>query len=458
MSMTTITTKLPESILYSLLNETSAVFAGAEHQLFVEQYLAEINLNRCKKSYLSAYGLTARQFNAVAFNLKGKVEAARESQAYHIANLQETTRSLEKYLKVLEKKLKEAKKDSEKQKIRFGLHQKKRRLHALRRRLAALEADRKAGKVCLCFGGKKLFHAQFHLKENGYAGHQDWLKDWQSARASQFLCLGSKDETFGNQTCTFLPNGNLRLRVMPALEGTWGRWVLFENVRFRYGQERLGAALAQGKAVTYRFFRRLRKGKPVWYLAATFDREDAGRVTSRRLGGIGVDLNPAHLDIGEIDRFGNPVGGHSILLELQGRRQSQVKAALAEAVADIVDRALSVGKPIIIEKLDFRRKKAGLREESPRYARMLSAFAYRQFHALLHSRAARNGVEIIEVNPAYTSIIIQAMVASTGAILTAAMSHHNSTAQRIGQARNGGNSNILPLMMLFAQGRRWATS
>jgi hypothetical protein len=36
---------------------------------------------------------------------------------------------------------------------------------------------------------------------------------------------------------------------------------------------------------------------------------------------------------------------------------------------------------------------------------MLSAFAYRKFYDLLYSRASREGVEIIEVNPAFTSII-----------------------------------------------------
>ena len=36
---------------------------------------------------------------------------------------------------------------------------------------------------------------------------------------------------------------------------------------------------------------------------------------------------------------------------------------------------------------------------------MLSAFAYRKFFQLLFSRAAREGVEVIGVNPAFTSVI-----------------------------------------------------
>lgn len=60
---------------------------------------------------------------------------------------------------------------------------------------------------------------------------------------------------------------------------------------------------------------------------------------------------------------------------------------------------------MVVERLDFRAKKARLREASPHYSRKLSHFAYAAFHALLVSRAAREGVEVIEVNPAYTSVI-----------------------------------------------------
>ncbi|MBK6999809.1 MAG: hypothetical protein IPH35_07535 [Rhodoferax sp.] len=54
------------------------------------------------------------------------------------------------------------------------LHQKKRRLVALQDRLVALKADQETGVVRLCFGSKKLFHAQFDLEANGYADHEEW--------------------------------------------------------------------------------------------------------------------------------------------------------------------------------------------------------------------------------------------------------------------------------------------
>ena len=42
----------------------------------------------------------------------------------------------------------------------------------------------------------------------------------------------------------------------------------------------------------------------------------------------------------------------------------------------MVQYAKEVGKPVVIEKLDFRQKKAAFEGESRRYIRMLSSFSY----------------------------------------------------------------------------------
>jgi IS605 OrfB family transposase len=61
--------------------------------------------------------------------------------------------------------------------------------------------------------------------------------------------------------------------------------------------------------------------------------------------------------------------------------------------------------PIAIEKLDFAKKKAGLREQGKRYAEMLSSFAYSKFGELIHSKAYCAQIQVIELNPAYSSLI-----------------------------------------------------
>ena len=55
-------------------------------------------------------------------------------------------------------------------------------------------------------------------------------------------------------------------------------------------------------------------------------------------------------------------------------------------MSSIVEYAREAVKPIVIEKLDFRQKKAALEGESRRYSRMLSSFSYGKVKAYFLSR------------------------------------------------------------------------
>ncbi|OAD19996.1 transposase, is605 family, orfa and orfb [Candidatus Thiomargarita nelsonii] len=105
--------------------------------------------------------------------------------------------------------------------------------------------------------------------------------------SNQFILVGSKDETAGNQLCTATrqKDGTLTLRVrMPdALVSKHGKYVEISGVKFEYGQEVIEAALndnearrllknlkrqshkSYGRAITYRF-RRDEKGWRVFVL------------------------------------------------------------------------------------------------------------------------------------------------------------------------------------------------
>ena len=56
-------------------------------------------------------------------------------------------------------------------------------------------------------------------------------------------------------------------------------------------------------------------------------------------------------------------------------------------------------------RLDFRRKKAALEGESRRYSRMVSSFSYGKVKAYFLSRGCRQGVEVHQVNPAFSSVV-----------------------------------------------------
>ncbi|HAM51379.1 MAG TPA: transposase, partial [Nitrospiraceae bacterium] len=59
--------------------------------------------------------------------------------------------------------------------------------------------------------------------------------------------------------------------------------------------------------------------------------------------------------------------------------------------------AVEKGKPIVIEELDFRKKKSALEGQNPQYARMLSALAYTQIQTIIRARAFDAGIRVCEV-------------------------------------------------------------
>ena len=128
-------------------------------------------------------------------------------------------------------------------------------------------------------------------------------------------------------------------------------------------------------------------------------------VTECSLGVIGVDLNADHLAIAETDASGNCIKAFSVPLVTYGKSTHRAEAIIGDAVASVVRHARDVGKPIVIEQLDFRQKKAALEGESRRYSRMLSSFSYGRIKAYFLSRGYRQGVEVHQVNPAFSSVI-----------------------------------------------------
>ena len=238
--------------------------------------------------------------------------------------------------------------------------------------------------------------------------------------------LGSRDETAGCQLCVASVNDDgtltLRLRMPDGLAELHGKYLVVPNVRFTYGHEKVLAALGSnteyavyrrkhgeqearatrfGQAISYRF-KRDAKG---WRVFATTELPEVEVTTDRCRGAVGVDLNADHLAVVETDASGNYLNAWRVPLVTYGKSNHQAEALIGDAVASVVEYARGVGKPLVIERLDFRQKKAVLEGESRRYSRMLSSFSYGKIKAYFLSRGYREGVEIIEVNPAYSSVV-----------------------------------------------------
>jgi len=123
-------------------------------------------------------------------------------------------------------------------------------------------------------------------------------------------------------------------------------------------------------------------------------------------GAIGVDLNVGFLSIMPVDASGNPLKPLALDMPIETAALSseRAKAVLGDAVKALVDMALKQRRPIVIEELEFVKKKAALKETvGSNLARRLSSFSYNLVKKMIHSRAARFGVRVIDVNPAFTS-------------------------------------------------------
>ena len=402
MTSATYQTKAP-STLTQYCEAMGLLFGQAERHLYIALERGE-NLNNFKQEYQVRFGINARQFNSVHFSIKGKTKSRKECHKRQLNELKDRIEGLEKSIKKLEKQLKSShpscgvKKKSPRGILRWKLHQKKRKLASLQDKRRSLKA---LAKPSVIFGGKKLWKAQFNLEANGYESHEQWQGDWQDARSSQFMLVGSKDETAGCQNCQITPDGKLKIRVAPALEHLFGKYITAEGVQFAYGQENINYALEKGQALTYRFVRK--DGQ--WYIFCTTERPEVPTQSRYSNGVLGIDLNPGVIGWSVCDSEGNLKDKGQIRINLNDRSSNQIEATLGDGVKQLVDIASSYGCPIAVEYLDFSKKKTSMKEQGVRYSRMLSNFSYAKSVEILNSRAQRYGIDIVHLNPAYSSFI-----------------------------------------------------
>jgi len=395
----TYETRLPSDLARDpILDAYAALYGRAERTLFARLRAGE-PLAALKREFLVRFGLTARQFNALAADLQGKISSVRKRRPGLM-------RSLERRIARARGVLRDIPRGTD------TYHQKRRRLARLEQRLQTLRADEASGRIRLCFGSRKLFRAQFAFSANGYASHEAWRRVWRSARSNQFFVLGSKDETAGCQGCVATVETDrsitLRLRLPDAL-AAHGKYMLIPGLRFRYGHDAVVAAIGRNlspkkedwQAISWRFVRD-RRG---WRVLVTVSVPPGQWISVDGVGVVAVDLNATHVAVTELDRFGNPIAAFRVPCATRGKTSPQVRAAIGEAVSQVVTYACLGRKPIVAERLDFEKKKAELEQRGARYARMLSGFAYATFHAMLSARCYDAGIALTHVNPAYTSVI-----------------------------------------------------
>jgi IS605 OrfB family transposase len=126
---------------------------------------------------------------------------------------------------------------------------------------------------------------------------------------------------------------------------------------------------------------------------------------------LGVDLNADHLACCVLDSGGNPVGEPtSIEVHTEGLSASRRDGRVRAAITALLDHAeLQQCSAIVVENLDFADARATGREtlgrgaRGKRLRRTIAGIPTLRFRTRLTGMAARRGVAVIGVDPAYTS-------------------------------------------------------
>lgn len=391
-----------------------------EYQSIYRSGAKDLNAGKSKsdlsKSYQKKYDVQWAWVDSLLTDAGGKVEQLKASLENRIEELEvdiatgkEKAQSL---IDQVEKELAEPTRKGCKRvpKLLMGIRSKLLKNATQQERLDKLK-EIEAPKVC--FGGSKLFKAQYNLEANGYSSHEEWLKDWRKARSGSFYSVGKGSASGNNPVAKIYYSVRdsfyCNIQVPRYLQDQHGEWV---RVDFQIDGQRkhdLLYALESNKPVTVQVFRRQQKGDQ-WYISLISYVQETPCFHTRKNGVLGIDQNANSIDVVYVKPDGN-LGTHN------GRRvifsfpvldtwtTGQRKAALRDIAAQIVTVAESIGCAIALENLDFSKKKAGLRNSSSkRYNRMLSCFVYDGWSVALHSRCDKRGVQVMYIQPSYSSI------------------------------------------------------
>ena len=367
------------------------------------------------------FGVNKRVANSVIYEVIGIYKALYQLKLTEFFQLKEKiSKKYKKYEKLQQKVyvLKEKAKSnslsssqlSYYRKLKADLFYTKQKLNRMNRSLKNRLAVLNSRKLEICFGSKKLFLAQYHLSENHMTSHKIWYEVFRQRRDNRALYIGSKDEQRGNLLIQLVPMVNVskgNAYTIQIRKNTKKREYVRGTCNFKY----MGGLLAKliidkTHGITYRI--KFREKKCYLQAMITIDRSSSDCVTRNTYGTIGLDYNNGFIEMAETNETGNLVKLKHIDLKYHGTG-TKAENEIRQVVSDIVNYAISVGKDIIIEDLDFKKTKSETEkaksDRGKSYNKMIHLFDYSRCKSAFENCCYLRNVNLIKINPAYTSKI-----------------------------------------------------
>lgn len=273
----------------------------------------------------------------------------------------------------------------------------------------------------ICYGSKSLLKKRNRI--NTEKELVEWQEEWFYRRTNSAFFVGSSDEKQGCSNAQLYFNEKTKLF---DLQITIPNHI--QNKMLEKGQEPKShlfirsikmpkngyndiknqvLAFQNNKGKKEPFSFRFVKDKSGDYTLNISTRKSVEKtVTSDFNGVVGMDINPDNLSVAEIDRHGNLIKSFVIDMKLEGNSSEKRANTIGLAVKELMDFVEKTGKNLVIEKLDFKKKKRELVDNfNPKYAAMLSGFAYAAITNNILRQGMKRKIEVIQVNPAYTSLL-----------------------------------------------------
>jgi len=260
----------------------------------------------------------------------------------------------------------------------------------------------------LIFGSRELFE---QLKKKHLTGkRRDELRQkWEERRCGILYSRGDKSK-----------QGNVNIRLV-NLNNQWHLRINLGNGEYVWAMvirsakrktdkwldfiSSIGHAEKTGDWFPYTVRLKLRNGK----VYAQFSREEKlpEVVITKDNGVIGIDINayPFHLALVHAAKDGNMEKYERISLDQLLEEDSEKRTYLSWQTAHlVVEIAKRERKAIVVENLEkLPRGKRG--DGLPKLRQKLQKWVYKALLQKIEIVARRNGIQVIKVNPAYTSII-----------------------------------------------------
>ena len=349
------------------------------------------------------FNLTSRAIDAILSNMLGRYESIKELKEFE-------RKSLERKISTLEKDLTKLKDERTLQRIslnnnlkdfnfvkyknlKIKIYWKQNRLNTKKQKLKNLESEIETGKYKVCFGTKKLLQ-------------KDYSK-FIKKRDSEIYFLGRA----GDSSC----NLNFQVEYNSKINQFYfkiRKEIDLDNDKFIYGQFNFNNKIytnllknllrTKESALTYRI--KIKEDKVLLQIIYNFKHNKDLCVTRNSYGVIGVDFNKGFVSVSETDKYGNLINTFNI--DYQYNKGNQTTNDFQYIANKLKDYCLNVGKDLVIEKLNFTKKKDNLiSKRGKKYNEMLSSLAYSKFDSIITSKCVKNRIFLHKVNPAWTSWI-----------------------------------------------------